>query len=486
VHRDVKPGNLLLDLRGRVWVTDFGLAQVTGDVGPTITGEMLGTLRYASPEQVLARRGIVDHRSDVYSLGATLYELITLHPPFGGDDRHALIRQIVDDAPRPPRGLEPSIPPELETIVLKALRKDPGARYQTAEEMAEDLQRLLDGRPILARRPTPPERLRSWSRRHPTIVGSALVASVLLSASSLVSTVVVRREQSRTVAEQRKAEAAFLRERLRAEEAEERFRMARRAVDELIRVSEEELAHRPGMSGLRTRLLGSALAYYREFIEQRRSDPGAQADLRDTTGRVETILADLAVLRAAGDLYLLAQPAAIEDLGLDDDRRAEVAELSDRAGRRWMETIGDPGWRPPPADRVRVALEQARANEEQVEAILTPPQRDRLRQLSLQSLGPGAFRDPDVAEALGLSPSQRRRIEAVEDELLLALARGDLAAGDAAVGDAVGEAMGRILEVLTPGQRKRWRELAGEPCRGPLVAFPMPISPYPVPGIPPP
>ena len=274
VHRDVKPGNLLLDLRGQLWVTDFGLAQVTGDVGLTITGEMLGTLRYASPEQVLARRGIVDHRSDVYSLGATLYELLTLRPPFDGRDRNALIRQIADDEPASPRSLEPSIPAELETIVLKALRKEPADRYATAQEMADDLQRFLDGRPILARRPTPSERLRAWSRRHPAIVGSGVAALVLLSAASLVSTAVVRREQAKTLAEQRKAEAAYRREHQRAEEAEARFRLARRAVDELIRASEEELAHRPGMEGLRKRLLGSALAYYREFIDRAAERPG--------------------------------------------------------------------------------------------------------------------------------------------------------------------------------------------------------------------
>ena len=126
VHRDVKPGNLLLDLRGQLWVTDFGLAQVTGDAGLTITGELLGTLRYASPEQVLARRGIVDHRSDVYSLGATLYELLTLRPPFEGRDRNALIRQIAEDDPAPPCDLDRAVPRELETIVLKALRQGPG------------------------------------------------------------------------------------------------------------------------------------------------------------------------------------------------------------------------------------------------------------------------------------------------------------------------------------------------------------------------
>src|SRR5262249_44766759 len=140
VHRDVKPGNLLLDLRGQLWITDFGLAQVAGDAGLTITGELLGTLRYASPEQLLARHGIVDHRCDGYSLGATLYELLPLRPPFEGRDRNALIRQITDDDPPQPRDLDRSVPPELETIVLKALRKDPADRYGTAQEMADDLQ----------------------------------------------------------------------------------------------------------------------------------------------------------------------------------------------------------------------------------------------------------------------------------------------------------------------------------------------------------
>ena len=148
VHRDIKPSNLLLDLRGQLWVTDFGLAQVTGDAGLTITGELLGTLRYASPEQLLASRGIVDHRSDIYSLGATLYELVTLRPPFEGRDRNALIRQITDDDPVPPGALDTSVPAELETIVLKTLRKEPADRYSTAQDLADDLQRFLDRRPI--------------------------------------------------------------------------------------------------------------------------------------------------------------------------------------------------------------------------------------------------------------------------------------------------------------------------------------------------
>ena len=404
VHRDVKPGNLLLDLRGQLWVTDFGLAQVTGDPGLTITGELLGTLRYASPEQVLARRGIVDHRSDIYSLGATLYELLTLRPPFEGRDRNALFRQIAEDDPVPPCELDRSVPRELETIVLKALRKDPADRYGAALEMADDLSRFLDGRPILARRPTSAERLRGWARRHPSLVGSGVVAlhpPVGRVAGEHRTRPPRAGQDARGAAEGGVGLPAGA---PRAEEAEMRFGLARRAVDELIRASEEELAHRPGMEGLRKRLLTTALAYYREFIEQRGSDPDAQAELRDTTRRVETILADLAVLRAAGQLYLLAQPSALDDLRLDKGQRAKVADLSDRAGRRWMESFGDPAHRRPPVERVRIALEQARANEAEIDAILTPSQRVRLRQIALQAEGPAAFREPEVVEALGLAP----------------------------------------------------------------------------------
>jgi serine/threonine protein kinase len=472
VHRDVKPGNLLLDLRGQLWVTDFGLAQVTGDPGLTITGELLGTLRYASPEQVLARRGIVDHRSDVYSLGATLYELLTLRPPFEGRERNELFRQIAEDDPAPPCNIDRSVPRELETIVLKALRKDPSDRYGTAQEMADDLARFLEGRPIRARRPTVAEHLRAWARRHPSLVGSGVVALILLSTASLVSIGLVRREQARTVAEQQKAESAYLRERRRAQEAEARFGLARRAVDELIRASEEELVHRPGMEGLRKRLLTTALAYYREFIEQRGNDPDAQAELRDTTRRVETILADLAVLRAAGQLYLLAQVSALDDLRLDKGQRAKVADLSERAGRRWMESFGDPAHRHPPVERVRIALEQARANEAEIDAILTPSQRVRLRQIALQAEGPAAFREPEVVEALDLAPAQRERIRAIEEETLFSQMR-DVQSGKA-IEATNKKAMEQIEHVLTAEQARRWKTMAGEQLQGTLSTFPTP------------
>ena len=155
VHRDIKPANLLLDGRGNLWVTDFGLAHMQhGEANLTVTGQALGTPRYMSPEQALAKRVPIDHRTDVYSLGATLYELLTLRPAFPSEDRQELLRQIAFEDPARPRRLERAIPAELEIIVLKAMEKRPQDRYATAQELADDLRRWLLDQPIRARRPS--------------------------------------------------------------------------------------------------------------------------------------------------------------------------------------------------------------------------------------------------------------------------------------------------------------------------------------------
>jgi serine/threonine protein kinase len=184
VHRDVKPANLLLDGGGRLWVADFGLALVrNGEAGLTLTGDLVGTLRYMSPEQVLARRGVLDHRTDVYSLGATLYELLTLRPAFAGADRQELLRQIALEEPVKPRRLERVVPAELETIVLKALEKDPADRYGTAQELVDDLRRWLAGEPVRARRVGRWERGWKWARRHPapaSLIGVSVAAALAL------------------------------------------------------------------------------------------------------------------------------------------------------------------------------------------------------------------------------------------------------------------------------------------------------------------
>jgi serine/threonine protein kinase len=187
IHRDVKPANLLVDGRGELWVTDFGLAHCQSQAGLTLSGDLVGTLRYMSPEQALAKRVVVDHRTDVYSLGATLYELLTLEPTFGGNDRQELLRQIAFEEPRPPRRLNRAVPAELETIVLKALEKNPADRYGTAQELADDLERWLKDEPIRAKRPTLLQRGRKWARRHQSVVWAAAVCCLVAVAAVAAS-----------------------------------------------------------------------------------------------------------------------------------------------------------------------------------------------------------------------------------------------------------------------------------------------------------
>jgi serine/threonine protein kinase len=172
VHRDIKPSNLLLSPQSRLSINDFGLARVLEQPGMTLTGEFVGTPAYSSPEQITAGRIPLDHRTDIYSLGATLYELLTLQPPFTGKQRDQILAQIVQKEPVPPRKLNKKVPVDLETICLKALEKDPDRRYQSAGAMAEDLRRYVNRFAISARRAGPVERLAKLVRRRPALAAS--------------------------------------------------------------------------------------------------------------------------------------------------------------------------------------------------------------------------------------------------------------------------------------------------------------------------
>lgn len=180
VHRDVKPSNLLLDNDGRLYVTDFGLAMTQSDSNLTMTGDLLGTLRYMSPEQASGRRALVDRRTDIYSLGASLYELATLQPAYPEEDRTRLLQQIISEPPQLPSRINKSLPADLETIVLKAMAKEPTDRYATAQDLADDLARFVKCEPIRARRTSQFERVRSWCRRN------KLVASLLTAVATLL------------------------------------------------------------------------------------------------------------------------------------------------------------------------------------------------------------------------------------------------------------------------------------------------------------
>jgi tetratricopeptide (TPR) repeat protein len=179
IHRDIKPANLLLSRDGRLCVTDFGLAQVKQEPGVTVTGSLVGTPAYMSPEQVAGRREEIDHRTDIYSLGAVLYEMLTLRRPFPGENREDVLSAILTREPPSPRRVNPRVPLDLETICLKAMDKVPGRRYATAGAMAEDLRAYLSRGLIAARRASPLRRAAKWARRHP-VATVAMTAAVAL------------------------------------------------------------------------------------------------------------------------------------------------------------------------------------------------------------------------------------------------------------------------------------------------------------------
>jgi eukaryotic-like serine/threonine-protein kinase len=205
-HRDIKPSNLMLSSDGRLSVTDFGLARMLEEPGMTVTGEFVGTPAYMSPEQVTAGRIPVDHRTDIYSLGATLYELLTLRPPFRGDGRDQLLAQVIQKEPPRPRSIDPRIPRDLETICLKCLDKDPDRRYATAQELADDLRRFVNRFAILAKRTGPLGRAKRWAKRNPWVAGLAVLVLVLTGIAGYFAWRAHETEQQRRADEQRRDE----------------------------------------------------------------------------------------------------------------------------------------------------------------------------------------------------------------------------------------------------------------------------------------
>jgi eukaryotic-like serine/threonine-protein kinase len=222
LHRDIKPSNLLIDATGKLWVTDFGLARFQDDPGLTRTGDLLGTLRYMAPELLRGPRMVYDPRSDIYSLGATFYELLALRPVFDGRERHVLVRQIVVDDPVAPRRLDASIPRDLETIVLKALEKEPDRRYASARQIGEDLRRFLDQKTICARPPTLLERVAKWGRRHRAVLLPTAAVAFL---SLLIATPLLWWEHQKTARMYRDLRVAF--------------QQADRGFTEMLRLSDE-------------------------------------------------------------------------------------------------------------------------------------------------------------------------------------------------------------------------------------------------------
>jgi serine/threonine protein kinase/Flp pilus assembly protein TadD len=283
VHRDVKPANLMVDARGHLWVADFGLAQFRGGPDLTQTGDLVGTLRYMAPEQAAAKHDLVDHRADVYALGVTLYELLTLRPAVDGRDRQEVLRRLFEGEPARPRRLNPAVPADLETVLLKATAHEPEARYATAGDFADDLRRFLDDRPVAARRPGPARVVAKWAWRHRTLVATAAAALVVTTAGLAASLGYVAAER---------AEAARQRD------------FARRAVDDMYTdVAERWLDQEPHMEGVQREFLLRAREYYREFARDDGSDPQVRYAAAMAHRRVGDINQKLENNAAAAEAY---------------------------------------------------------------------------------------------------------------------------------------------------------------------------------------
>jgi len=266
VHRDIKPSNLMVDASGRLWVTDFGLAHIESGPTLTITGDVLGTLRYMSPEQASGRPTMVDHRTDIYSLGATLYELATGSPVVTGQERASILREITETEPTSPRKLTPAMPVDLETILLKCLSKEPSARYDTAQALADDLRRFLEHKPVVARRPSVWDRTKSWGRRHQ---GTVFIAMAILAATTVGTTIaalLIAQAQRETEAARLKVEASN--------------RLARQAVDDMYTGFAKNWLHeQPRLTLVQQQFLDKAATFYEELAEETPQDAESQYEL---------------------------------------------------------------------------------------------------------------------------------------------------------------------------------------------------------------
>lgn len=291
LHRDLKPQNILVEAAtGRTLLTDFGLAKLTDDEeGMTQTGETMGTPAYMSPEQ-FRDAAHVTAAADVYSLGATLYCALSGRPPFQAASGMQTMQQVLEIEALPLRQLNPAVDKDLDTICSKCLEKEPSRRYASAELLADELKRYLDGRPILARPLGWHERAFRWSRRNP--LPASLIATTFLAV--IVAIVSLGVSNVRTEAARKKSE--------------ESFQEAMSAVNDFFtRVSEERLLNEPGLQEVRHDLLKKARDYYEKFLKQRGDDPSLKSELAITQFRMGMILEELETPEVALDWFAKAR-----------------------------------------------------------------------------------------------------------------------------------------------------------------------------------
>ena len=278
IHRDIKPSNLMVDRQGNFWLTDFGLARIQDGQSVTIDGDLVGTLRYMSPEQANGRSHLVDHRADIYSLGVTLYEMLTLHHAFDGTDRYQVLASIQRAKPMPARLINPSIPVDLETIIAKCMAPEKDERYAAAGELADDLHRFLHHQPIVARRPSVADRLGKWALRKKKWVAAVGMAVVLLAIGSVSFALIIMQQRNR---------------------AEMFANNAHLIVDRLGSDFADQLEGIPGTEEIRRNILWETSEYYSQLIKYSEHDSALTRQAAQAAHRLASVSQRLGNLEAA-------------------------------------------------------------------------------------------------------------------------------------------------------------------------------------------
>jgi serine/threonine-protein kinase len=347
LHRDLKPANVMLGTFGETLVVDWGLAKPVGQAEPapaagepalrplsgssataTQQGAVLGTPAYMSPEQAAGQLDRLGPASDIYSLGATLYTLLTDRNPVEGADTWEVLRKVQRGEVMPPALAKPGTPPALAAVCLKALALRPEDRYPTALELAADLEHWLADEPVSAWREPPAVRLRRWVKRHRATVTAAVAAACvgvvsLAAATALLSTAWDSERQARELAERNEREVATQRDHVRRQrdQAQENFRLARDAVDEMLtEVGHQRLKDIREMDPVRQALLEKALTFYQKFLHDRGDDPEVRQETGRAYRRVGTINQQLGRHADAEAAYLRALELQEQLAGKHTDR----------------------------------------------------------------------------------------------------------------------------------------------------------------------
>lgn len=323
LHRDIKPDNLLLDARGTVWVTDFGLARVAAQERLSNPGDVVGTLRYMAPEVLTGEH---DARSDVYSLGLTLYELLTWQPAFAEERSAQLIQEISKSSPRPPRSIRPEIPRDLEAIVLKAIARQPSRRYQTAANLAQDLRCFLEARPVRARRTGVLGQLVRWGRRNPAIAALSCLL-LLVAVASFVAVSVKWRD---AVQEHRRAEGNLSLALDSMEQVLDRFASSWMSHPSDPPEGDQEAAieFRIVPSARSVGILQEALRFYDQFARQNATNPRLRHATAKAHQRVGDIHERLGQYKQAEEAYQHALKAYQDYSAQHADNAAVATEIA--------------------------------------------------------------------------------------------------------------------------------------------------------------